>query len=77
MADILHNLIKKVSWNATSKDALDKITPVNPPIVNKAKKPKTNNKGVLNFKVPPYNVAQGSAFNHHRFSKLISQLTKN
>jgi hypothetical protein len=25
--------------------------------VNKAKNPKTNNKGVLYFKLPPYNVA--------------------
>jgi hypothetical protein len=49
--------VKPVSWNATSKEALDKTTPVNPPIVNKAKNPNTNNNGVLNFKLPPYRVA--------------------
>jgi hypothetical protein len=36
---------------------LDKITPVNPPIVNKAKKPIVNNKGVVYLKLPPYRVA--------------------
>jgi hypothetical protein len=57
-----------LSWNATSKDAFDNTTPVNPPIVNKDIKPNVNNKGVLYLKLPPYRVAQGSAFNHFRFS---------
>jgi hypothetical protein len=30
--------------------------------------PIVNIKAVVNFKLPPYNVAQGSAFNHSRFS---------
>jgi hypothetical protein len=46
-----------VSWNAISKEALDNTTPVNPPIVNKAKNPNTNNNGVLYLKLPPYKVA--------------------
>lgn len=46
-----------MSWNATSNDALDNTTPVNPPIVNNAKNPIVKIKGVLNFKLPPYNVA--------------------
>jgi hypothetical protein len=29
----------------------------NPPIVNNVKNPKTNNKGVVYLKLPPYNVA--------------------
>jgi len=41
------------------RTALDKTTPVNPPIVNKAINPITNNKGVLYLKLPPYKVAQG------------------
>jgi hypothetical protein len=57
-----------VSCNEISRLALDKITPVNPPIVNKAKNPIVNNKAVVNLKLPPYKVAQGSAFNHNRFS---------
>jgi len=36
--------------------------------VNKAKNPIVNIKGVVNLKLPPYKVAQGSAFNHFRFS---------
>lgn len=57
-----------LSWNATSKLALDNTTPVNPPIVKRAKNPKVKTKGVLYLKLPPYKVAQGSAFNHFRFS---------
>lgn len=41
-----------------SKLALDNITPVNPPIVNKAINPIVNNKGVVNLKLPPYKVAR-------------------
>jgi len=36
--------------------------------VNKDINPNVNNKGVLYLKLPPYRVAQGSAFNHLRFS---------
>jgi hypothetical protein len=46
-----------VSWNDISRLALDKITPVKPPIVNKAMNPIVNVNGVLNFKLPPYKVA--------------------
>jgi len=46
-----------VSCNAISKPALDKTTPVTPPIVNNIKKPKTKNNGVLKCKKPPHNVA--------------------
>jgi hypothetical protein len=46
-----------VSWNAISKPALDKITPVTPPIVNKTINPNVNNKGVLKFNQPPAIVA--------------------
>jgi hypothetical protein len=60
--------LKILSCNAISRLALDKITPVNPPIVNKAKNPIVKIKGVVNLKLPPYKVAQGSAFNHFRFS---------
>jgi hypothetical protein len=60
--------IKKVSCNDISNAALDKITPVNPPIVNKAKNPIVKINAVVNLKLPPYKVAQGSAFNHYRFS---------
>ena len=51
-------LLKFLSCNATSKEAFAKITPVNPPIVNKAINPKVNIKGVVNCIEPPYNVAQ-------------------
>ena len=51
-----------------SIEALAKTTPVNPPIVNKAKNPKVNNNGVVNLKLPPYRVARGSAFYHFRYS---------
>jgi hypothetical protein len=40
-----------------SKPAFDKTTPVNPPIVNKSKKPTIHNIGVLNFITPPHIVA--------------------
>jgi hypothetical protein len=40
-----------------SRDAFAKITPVTPPIVNRSKKPKANNMGVLNLIVPPKAVA--------------------
>jgi hypothetical protein len=36
---------------------LAKTTPVTPPTVNSAKNPITNIKGVVNLKLPPYNVA--------------------
>jgi len=36
---------------------LDNITPVNPPIVNRAMNPIVNINGVVNLKLPPYNVA--------------------
>jgi hypothetical protein len=38
-------------------EELDKITPVNPPIVNKNKNPNANNIGVLNEIDPPQAVA--------------------
>ena len=57
-----------LSWNATSRDAFDRTTPVKPPIVNKAKNPNVNIKGVLYLKLPPYKVARGSAFYHFRYS---------
>jgi len=65
---ILSITIKSVSCIATSSEALDNTTPVTPPRVNSAKNPNTNTKGVLNLRLPPYKVAQGSAFNHFRFS---------
>jgi len=37
--------------------ALAKTTPVNPPIVNKAKNPIVNIKGVVYLNEPPYRVA--------------------
>jgi hypothetical protein len=46
-----------LSCNAKSNEALAKTTPVTPPIVNKAKNPNVNNKGVVNLKLPPYKVA--------------------
>ena len=46
-----------VSWKATSNEALDKITPVNPPTVNQAKNPIAQINGVVNLKDPPYIVA--------------------
>jgi hypothetical protein len=36
--------------------------------VKRAIKPIENNKGVVNRMLPPKRVAQGSAFNHFRFS---------
>ena len=60
--------IKKVSCNEISMLALDKITPVNPQIVNKAKNHIVKIKAVVNLKLPPYNVARGSAFYLHRYS---------
>jgi hypothetical protein len=48
-----NNLVKYVSWNATSKDAFERITPVKPPIVKSAIKPIAKISGVLNFKLPP------------------------
>ena len=48
---------KIVSWNAISKLALDKITPVRPPIVKSTINPTVNINGVVNLKLPPYNVA--------------------
>jgi hypothetical protein len=42
-----------LSWNATSIEALARTTPVNPPIVNKAKKPNVYNIGAVNLKDPP------------------------
>jgi hypothetical protein len=51
-----------------SRDALAKIIPVRPPMVNRKMKPRANNIGVANRIVPPKRVAQGSAFNHSRFS---------
>ena len=67
-AAVLYKSIETVSWKATSNDAFDNTTPVNPPIVNRAKNPNTNNKGVLYLKLPPYRVAQGSAFYLFRYS---------
>jgi len=40
-----------------SKPAFDKTIPVNPPKVNRIKKPITNNKGVFLTIWPPHNVA--------------------
>jgi hypothetical protein len=48
--------------HAVSKEAFDKTTPVNPPIVNKDIKPNVNNKGVLYLKLPPYKVARVQPF---------------
>lgn len=45
--------MKLLSWNDIYKLALAKTTPVKPPIVNKAKKPITKSKGVVNLKLPP------------------------
>ena len=36
--------------------------------MNKDKNPKVNNNGVVNLKLPPYKVAQGSVFDHLRSS---------
>lgn len=69
-------LLNKVSCNEISKEALDNIKPVNPPIVNKAKNPIVKIRAVENLKLPPYKVAQGSAFNHNRFSLLIFSVFK-
>jgi hypothetical protein len=49
--------LKLLSCNAISKLALDNITPVNPPIVNNAKKPIAKINGVVNLKLPQYKVA--------------------
>jgi hypothetical protein len=46
-----------VSWNATSKPAFAKTTPVTPPTVNKKIKPKENNIGVASNIDPPQSVA--------------------
>jgi hypothetical protein len=46
-----------VSCNDISRPALDSITPVTPPKVNKNIKAKVNNIGVLNTTLPPHNVA--------------------
>ena len=51
-----------------SIEALANTTPVTPPIVNRAKNPNVNNNGVWYLKLPPYSVARGSAFYHHRYS---------
>ena len=51
-----------------SKLALANTTPVTPPIVIRAKNPKTNNYGVVNLKLPPSHVAQSSAFKLFSFS---------
>jgi hypothetical protein len=51
-----------------SSAALDKTTPVNPPIVNKAKNPIVKINAVVNLKLPPYKVARSSAFYLHRYS---------
>lgn len=39
------------------RTAFERITPVNPPIVNKAMNPIAKNNGVVNLKLPPYKVA--------------------
>jgi len=46
-----------VSWKAISKPAFAKITPVNPPIVNKKINPIANNIGVRKIICPPHIVA--------------------
>jgi hypothetical protein len=46
-----------VSCNITSKLPLANITPVNPPTVNKNKKPMAHNNGTSKFNLPPHNVA--------------------
>jgi hypothetical protein len=46
-----------VSCIAISNPALDKTTPVKPPIVNKTKKPPTQYIGVFNLILPPHKVA--------------------
>jgi len=53
-----------------SKLAFASTTPVNPPIVNNARNPNTNNIGVVILIEPPYAVAQGKAFDHSRSSWL-------
>ena len=42
-----------VSCSATSRDALARITPVSPPIVNRARNPRPNSIGVLILRDPP------------------------
>jgi hypothetical protein len=51
-----------------SRDALANIIPDKPPMVNRKMKPRAKTIGVVNRMVPPKRVAQGSAFNHFRFS---------
>ena len=46
-----------MSCSATSRLAFASTTPVNPPIVNNAINPNTNNIGVVNLIEPPYAVA--------------------
>jgi hypothetical protein len=46
-----------VSCKTISNPALDRTIPVNPPRVNKIKKPKVNIKGTLIRKTPPHKVA--------------------
>ena len=49
----IEEAIKILSCNAISKLALARTTPVNPPIVNNAKNPITNNNGVVYLRLPP------------------------
>lgn len=46
-----------MSCKAISIPALDRITPVKPPTVNKNKKPTAKNSGVRSQIAPPHNVA--------------------
>ena len=50
---LIISLLISLSWNAISKEALDKTTPVNPPIVNKNKNPRANIKAVVGLDDPP------------------------
>jgi len=58
----------KESWRAMSRLALASAMPESPPMVKRAIKPKLKINGVVNRMEPPKTVAQGSAFNHFRFS---------
>jgi hypothetical protein len=50
---LLNKKLKTVSWNAISREALAKTTPLNPPIVNINTKPKANNMAGVKCKDPP------------------------
>jgi len=51
-----------------SREALARTIPLAPPIVKRKMNPRANSIGVVNRRLPPKRVAQGSAFSHFRLS---------